>query len=175
MQKDENPNFKIKIFVENNTEIKSNENELRIKLQSAVSYPIYSFKQSFDAIAIRFIKKCCFSLLTVRVLVTNKDFKSVSNRLAFSRVEMKCSVEKDELNHASTSCPCLAFKSDNDCFISLVPNHFAGTLKLLHCTCFLVSTKDTSSTVKLHLIHLIKTNFLIRLPVVYIIRVHKLA
>ena len=55
MQKDENPNFKIKICVENNTEIKSIENELRSKLQSAVTYPIYSLKQSFDANVIHFI------------------------------------------------------------------------------------------------------------------------
>jgi hypothetical protein len=55
MQKDENPNFKIKIWVENNTEIKSIENELRSKLQSAVTYPIYSLKQSFDANVIHFI------------------------------------------------------------------------------------------------------------------------
>ena len=54
-QKDENPNFKIKIYVENNTEIKSIENELRSKLQSATTYPIYSLKQSFDANVIRFI------------------------------------------------------------------------------------------------------------------------
>jgi hypothetical protein len=40
MQKNENPNFKIKICVENNTEIKSIENELRSKLQSAASYRI---------------------------------------------------------------------------------------------------------------------------------------
>jgi hypothetical protein len=55
MQKDENPNFKIKICVENNTEIKSIENKLRSKLQSAVTYPIYSLKLSFDANVIGFI------------------------------------------------------------------------------------------------------------------------
>ena len=55
MQKDENPNFKIRICVENNTEIKSIEHDLRSKLQSATTYPIYSLKQSFDAIVIRFI------------------------------------------------------------------------------------------------------------------------
>ena len=54
VQKDEKPKFEIKICVENNTEIKSIENELRSKLQS-VSYPIYSLKQSFDANVIRFI------------------------------------------------------------------------------------------------------------------------
>ena len=55
VQKDEKPKFEIKIFVENNTEIKSIENELRSNLQSAATYPIYSLKQSFDANVIRFI------------------------------------------------------------------------------------------------------------------------
>ena len=55
IQKDENPNFKIKISVDSNTEIKSIENELRSKLQSTATYPIYSLKQSFDANVIRFI------------------------------------------------------------------------------------------------------------------------
>jgi hypothetical protein len=98
--KDEKPKFEIKICIENNTEIKSIEHELRSKLQS-VSYPIYSLKQSFDDNVIRFIS-------------TDPVSRYV--------------------NHASTSCPYLAFKSDNACFISLVSNHFAGTLKLLHCT-----------------------------------------
>jgi hypothetical protein len=55
IQKDEKQKFKIKIFVESNTEITNIENELRSKLQSAVTNPICSFKQSFDANVIRFI------------------------------------------------------------------------------------------------------------------------
>ena len=78
MQKDENPNFKIKIFVENNTEIKSIENELRSKLQSTVTYPIYSLKQSFDADIIRFIS-------------TDPVSRYVDKKMNYSSTRLVCS------------------------------------------------------------------------------------
>ena len=77
IQKDEKQKFKMKIFVESNTEITNIENELRSKLQSAVIYPIYSLKQTFDANVIRFIS-------------TDPVSRYVDNKMNYSTTVLVC-------------------------------------------------------------------------------------
>ena len=77
VQKDEKPKFGIKIFVENNTEIKSIESELRSKLQLAATYPMY-LKQSFDANVIRFIS-------------TDPVSRYVDNKMNYYSTDLVCS------------------------------------------------------------------------------------